>query len=157
MEGNVLNQKPCIPSWPGVFQFYIFSVSFWVNRFLFPLSSLFRVVPLLLSYCLSIKPFRYVFLVAIFLSKIVRFLLHPIVSMFSCHPLPVVDRIFFCCFGMSCFVSIVLTFVDISLIFHLSPVLSNLFPQVVLLFFLRCIFLFVSTNVSFVLSFDQFS
>ena len=26
MEVNFLNQKPCIPSWPGVFQFDIFSV-----------------------------------------------------------------------------------------------------------------------------------
>ena len=39
-------------------------------------------------------------------------------------------------FGKSCFVCIVLAFVDISLIFLLSPALSGLFPQVVLLFFL---------------------
>ena len=56
--------------------------------------------------------------------------------MFLCHLLPVVDRIFFHCFGMSCFVCIVLLFVDISLILLLSRVLSGLFPQVVLLFFL---------------------
>ena len=37
--------------------------------------------------------------------------------MFSCHLLPVVDKIFFRRFGMSCFVCIVLPFVDISLIF----------------------------------------
>ena len=35
------------------------------------------------------------------------FFLHPVVGMFSCHLLPVVDRIFFSCFGMSCFVCIV--------------------------------------------------
>ena len=45
------------------------------------------------------------------------------------------DRIFFRYFGKSCFVGIVLPFVDISLIFLLSPALSSLFPQVVLLFF----------------------
>ena len=55
--------------------------------------------------------------------------------MFSCHSLLIVGKIFFRCFGMSCFVCIVLPFVDISLIFLLSPVLSSLFPQVVLLFF----------------------
>ena len=75
------------------------------------------------------------FWVAIFLSKIVRFLLHPVVGMFSCYPLPIVDRIVFHCFGKSCFVRIVLPFVDISLIFLLSPALSGLFPQVVLFFF----------------------
>ena len=55
--------------------------------------------------------------------------------MFSCHSLPIVDRIFFRYFGKSCFVCIVLPFVDISLMFLLSPALSGLFPQVVLLFF----------------------
>ena len=55
--------------------------------------------------------------------------------MFSCHSFPIVDRIFFRCFGKSCFVCIVLPFVDISLIFLLWSVLSGLFPQVVLLFF----------------------
>ena len=51
--------------------------------------------------------------VAIFLSKIVGSLLHPVVVIFYCHLLPIVDRIFFHCFGMSCFVCIVLPFVDI--------------------------------------------
>ena len=41
-------------------------------------------------------------------------------------------------FGMPCFVCIVLSFVDISLISLLSPVFSGLFPQFVLLFFLCC-------------------
>ena len=50
------------------------------------------------------------FLVAIFLSKIVRFLWHRVVGMFLCYTLLVVDRIFFRCFGMSCFVCIVLPF-----------------------------------------------
>ena len=88
--------------------------------------------------------FSLCFLVAIFQSKMVRFLLHPVAGMFSCHLLPVVDIIFFRCFGMSCFVCIVLPFTDISLIFLLSSVLSGLFPQFVLLFFLVLPFPFCS-------------
>ena len=56
------------------------------------------------------------------LVQIVRFLWHPVFGMFSCQP---VDRIFFRCFGKSCFVCIVVPFVDISLISLLSPVLSD--------------------------------
>ena len=84
------------------------------------------------------------FLVAIFSSKNVRFLWRPIDGMFLCHVLPVVDIIFFRCFGMSYFVCIVLPFVDISLISLLSPELSGLFPQVVLIFFLVLPFPFCS-------------
>ena len=76
--------------------------------------------------------------------KIVRFLLNPVVGMFSRHLQPVIGRIFFRCFGMSCFVCIVLAFVDISLIFFLSPVLSGSFPQIVLLFWLVLHFPFCS-------------
>ena len=64
-------------------------------------------------------------LVAIFYSKIVRFLLHLVIGIFSCHLFPLVDRIFFRCFGMSCFFCIVLPFVDIYLIFLISPVLFS--------------------------------
>ena len=84
------------------------------------------------------------FLVAIFSSKNVRFLWRPVVGMFLYHTLPVVDRIFFRCFGMSCSVGIVLPFVDISLISLLSPALSGIFLQVVLLFFLVLSFPFCS-------------
>ena len=66
MVVNFLNQNPCIPSWPGVFQFDIFLVSFWVNRRVFPLSGIFRALLILLSNSLSIRLFRCVFLVAIF-------------------------------------------------------------------------------------------
>ena len=71
-----------------------------------------------------------------FRPKNVPFLWHLIVGMFSCHSLPIVDRIFFRCFGKSCFICIVLPFVDISLIYLLSPALSGFFPHVILLFFL---------------------
>ena len=83
-------------------------------------------------------------MVAIFSSKNVRFLWCPVVSMFLCHDLPVVNRIFFRSFGMSCFVCIVLPFVDMSLISLLSPELFGLFPQDVLNFFLVLSFPFSS-------------
>ena len=41
MEVNFLNQKPCIPSWTGVFLFDIFWVTSWVNQCVFPISGLF--------------------------------------------------------------------------------------------------------------------
>ena len=69
---------------------------------------------------------------------------------------PFVSRIPFRCFGMPCFVCIVLPFVDIFLIFFLSRVLSGLYPHVVLLFFLMVPFpfcLYTFLRLSFVLSF----
>ena len=60
--------------------------------------------------------------------------------MFLCHALSIIDRIFFHCFGMSCFVCIVLPFVDIYLVSLLLPEPSGLFPHVVLLFFSRVVF-----------------
>ena len=96
----------------------------------------------LLPCCLSIRLFCYVLLVAIFYSDIVWFLLHPVVRMFWCNLPQLVDRISFRCFGVSRFVCFILPSLDIFLIFLLSPVLSGLFPQVVLLFFLVLLFLF---------------
>ena len=142
MEVNFLNQKPCIPSWPVVFQFDIlFSVVLSKSMcisVLGPSSSPSSSLVMLFIH----SAFSLCFLVAIFLSKIVRFLLHPVLDMFSCQSFPNVDRIFFRFFGKSRFVSIVLSFVDISLIFLLSPALSGLFSQVVLYFFLCWPFLF---------------
>ena len=144
MEVNFLNKNPCIPSWPGVFQFDIFFSVF--------LSSLMCISPfgpssspsssLVILFIHS--AFSLWFLVAIFSSKNFRSLWRPVVGMFLHHALPVVGRIFFRCFGMSCFVCIVLPFVNISLISLLSPELSGLFPQVVLLFFLVLSFPFCS-------------
>ena len=118
------------------FSLITFLESFWVVRCIFPLWGLPRVLLVLLSYCLFIQPFRFTFSVAICSSRIVRFLWRLVVGMFLCHALPIVDRIFFRCFGMSCFVCIVLPFVDIILVSLFSPEPSGLFPQVVLLFFL---------------------
>ena len=109
-----------------------FLVLFWVNLSVFPLSVLLRVLLTLLPCCLSIRLYCYGLLVAISYSKITQLLLHPVVGMFSRHLPQLVGRIFFRCFGMSCFVCIVLPFLDIFLIFHLSPVLSGLFPLVVI-------------------------
>ena len=49
--------------------------------------------------------------------------------MSSCYLFLLVGRIFFRCFGMLCFVCIVLPFLDIFLIFLLLPEFSRLFPS----------------------------
>ena len=69
------------------------------------LSDLLRALLIPLSCCLSSRPFRFVLFIffAIFQSKIVRFLLHTVVGMISCHLLPVVDRIFLRCFRIFIF------------------------------------------------------
>ena len=134
MEVNFLNQNLSMPSWPGVFQFEIFLVLFWVNWCVFPLSDLLQVLLILLPCCLSIQLFCYVFLVAIFWSKIVWFLLHLVVGMFL-RPLPtLVGWISFRCFGMSCFVCIFLPFLDIFLIF---------FRQYFLVYFFKLYYYFI--------------
>ena len=77
-------------------------VSFWIIRCLFPLCGLPWVLLVLLSYHLSIQPFSNAFSVAIFSSKIVRFLWRMVVGMCLCHTLPIVDKILFClyCFTL---------------------------------------------------------
>ena len=84
MELNFLNQKSCIPSWPVVFHFD--SLSFRVNSCVFPLSGILRAVLNLLRCCLPIRFLFYFtlcfFLIATFQSKIIRFLLHPVVVFF---------------------------------------------------------------------------
>ena len=137
------------------FQFDIFLVLFWVNRCVFPLSGRLRFLLILLS---CFYPFGFFIMFSwlpYFSTKLFNFsciqLLEGIVLSLS-----LLVRISFRCCGMSCFVWIVLPFVDIFLIFILSPVLSGLFPQVVLLFFLVLSFRFcptMSQRFSFVLSF----
>ena len=75
-----------------------FFMSFGVIRCVFPFWGLLRAVLVLLSYRLSIQPFRYAFSVAIFSSKIVQFPWRLVIGMFLCHALPIVDKIFFCFF-----------------------------------------------------------
>ena len=117
-----------------------FLVAFWLIRCVFPLWGLPRVLLDLLVISFIHWAFSLYFFVAIFSFKIVRFLWRLVVGMFLCHALSVVDKIFFRCFGMSCFVCIVLPFVDISLVFLLSPGPSGLFPQVYSYFFSSCLF-----------------
>ena len=86
------------------------------------------------NYCCVVYSFG-IFVMFSWLSYFTPKLFSFSVGIFSCHPPKLVSRIFFHCFRMSYFVAIVLPFVDIFLIFLLSSVLSGLFPQVLLLFF----------------------
>ena len=128
-----------------------FLVLFWVSRWVFsvlgPSSSPSSSLLLLFIQSAFSLVFFCFFLVAIFLSKIVWFLLHPVVGMFSCHSLPIFDRIFFRCFGKSCFVCIVLPFVNTSLIFLLWPELVYFLK--LYCYFFRCwLFLFSTAYFS---------
>ena len=154
MEMNFLKQNPCISSCSGVFQFDIFFSVFFFSCSMCisalgpspsPSSSL------VISFIHS--AFSLCFLIAIFSSKIVRFLWRLVVGMFFCHALPVFDRIFFLSFGMSCFVCIVLSFVKISLISLLSPEFLVYFFKLYCYFFLVlsssfCSYIFPDLSVS---------
>ena len=127
MEVNFLNQISCIPSWPGIFWFGIFCVvlrkSICISTFGSSSNPSSSLVILFIH-----SAFSFCFLVAIFWSKIVRFLWHPVFGMFFCLlPLMLIEdipkqlkKIFFHCFGISSFVFIFLPFVDTSLISLLS-------------------------------------
>ena len=95
---------------------------------------------ILLSYCSSIQPFRYVF-GSIFLFNIVPFLLHPVVGMFCYNLLQIVNRIFFLCFRMS----------FLSVFFHFCRYLFNLPSFVSILWFIppSCIVIFSCVAFSF--------
>ena len=102
-----------------------FWVLLWMNRrafspriFIWILEALFRVI-----YPIS-------FSVAQFSFKIVLFPLHTVVGMSSCILRLLASRIFLHYFGMSSFVCVVLSCVNIDLVFF-SPVFSHLFPRVV--------------------------
>ena len=114
-----------------------FLVSFWVFRCVFPISGVLRILLVLMLYCwmYTFNLFAMHFGCHIFVQNC-SFSLASACWHFLCHALPVVNKIYFCCRGMSCFVCIVLSFVNISLISLLSPYFSGLFPHVVLLFFL---------------------
>ena len=140
---NLLNKNPCLQLEIGVFQFGIFLVLFWVNQYVSSPSVILRVLLTLFRCCLINWIFCFVLFVAIFCSRIVLFSCHPVIGMSSCN-LPLTCCLnFFRCFGMSNFVCIVLSCLDIFLAFLLSPVTSGLFRQVVLsvlnvLIFLYC-------------------
>ena len=149
MEVDFLDQKPCIPSWPGVFQFDIFlnvalSKSVCISAFVPSSSSSISLY--------SFRLFVMFFCLPYFSPKSLGFFLHPVDSMFYCHLLPIVDRIFFHRFAMSYFFCIVLPFVDISLIF--------LFHLYFLIYFLKfllfCLLFSVPNNSSVFLLFYHF-
>ena len=126
-----MNQKLCIPSWPGVFQFdtflsVILSISVYISAF-GPSSNC--------SSSLVIWFIHSAFSLCCFFCHILvqnrSVFLHSAVGMFYWHLLPIVDRIFCHYFGMSYFFCIVLLFVDMFLTFLILQVLSGIFPHVV--------------------------
>ena len=156
MNGGEFLQPECMyPTMARCFPIWYFLVSFSVYQCVFPLPILFRVLLYLSPCCLSIRFFVKFSLLPYFTPELFSFSVHPVVGMCSCHLLQLVGRIFFRCFGMFCFVCIALSFVDSFLIFLLSPVLSDLFPQIVLIFFLVLLFSFcpMFQRFSFVLTF----
>ena len=114
------------------FQIYYFlGVFFWMNEDVFSSCVLLQVLTLF-QCCFSIQFSITIFFVPIFCSKIVLFSSHSAVCMcLLIRPL-LAGRIFFRCFGMTCFVRIVLSCLDIFLVILLSPVLSGLFSRLVL-------------------------
>ena len=121
-----------MPSYPGVFQFDTFlSVALSESRCIFAFgassspSNSFPVLLIHSAFLLCSLRWHICF-------KIVSVLCHLIVSMcWSILPL-LTDGIFFRCFGMSCYASILISFLDIFLAFLLWPVPSGLFSRVVL-------------------------
>ena len=87
----------------GVFQFDIFFSVFLNSSMCISVLGPFSCPSSSLVILFIHSAFRYAFSVDIFSSKVVRFLWRLVVGMFLSHALPV-DRIFFRCFGMSCFV-----------------------------------------------------
>ena len=133
------------------FPIWYFLVLVWVSQFVFPLSSLLRVLIIVLSCSFSIWHFSYVLLVAILYGfYCIRLLVYFCIM----SPNKWVEFFFVV---LECPVlSIVLPFVDISLIFLLSLVLFDLFLQVYCLIYLLLLFpfcLYMFHRLSFVLSF----
>ena len=110
-----------------------FLVSFCVNRYVFPLLGLLQVLLVLLSYCLSIQPFRYVFWLPYFNPKSFGFFGIRLLVCFCVIPSQLLIKFSF--FVLECSVLSLLFYpLSISLISLFSPVLSGLFPQVVVIF-----------------------
>ena len=87
-----------MPSWPGVFQFStFFNVDLSYFRCMSTSGPFFSS---LFSFYLSIRSFYYVLSVTMFYSKIVLFLLHQVIGMYSCILNLLRGRIFLHYFGM---------------------------------------------------------
>ena len=128
MEINFLNQNPCMPSRPEVFQFGIFlSIALSPSGCMFtwgPSSSIRNSLFILFIY------FAFFYLsVPIFCSKIFWPLSHLVVGMASPILPLTLPRIFSRCFWTSCFVYIVWSCLGIFLVFLLSLVFFGWSPQ----------------------------
>ena len=117
----------------------------WIEVFLTlsPCSSLCNTF---FPFCLSIRLFCYVLFVPIFFCKIVLHHCHCVTGMCWGILLQPIGRIFRC-FGMSWFVTIVLSSLDNFLAFLLLPVPSGLFHRSALFCFFLCFFFLFSQNV----------
>ena len=124
------------------YRLIFFLVYFWVNWCVFPLSDRLRALPILLSYCLSIRLFRYVYGCHIFVQNRLIFLLSGCFRVIPSHLLVEFPFII-----LECPVLSGLLYPFISLIFHILPIHSGLFPQVVLLFFSCVAFSFLALHV----------
>ena len=121
-----------MPSRPSVFQFDTsFSVSLSESKYIFTLG-LYSSPCNFFSMLFIHSAFLLCFLRSHILLKIFLFPCHPVAGMSSCILPLLTGRIFFRYFGMSCFVCIVLSCLDIFLVFLLSPVPSDFFPWFVL-------------------------
>ena len=148
MDVNFLNQKPCILSWPSNLLFGIFFSAFLRKSMCIsafgPSSSFsnsFDILFIQWSFSLCFRlPY---FSPKSFSFSCIGF------CMFSSHLLPNVGRIFFRCFGMSCFFSVLFYPLSISL-------WSSFVRQYFLVYFLKlycyfllsCLFLLVPTYSS---------
>ena len=156
-----------------------------VNGFLEPVFMNFLIAwrfPILYFFCVALCESRCIFALGLSLSSwnsffilfihsvlmfcllpsyilLVFFPSHPVIGMTSLIPPLLAGRIFFRCFGMSCFVCLVWSCLDIFVVFFLPPVTLGLFPRFILFILLASIFLFFSNIIQrfpFVLSFSFF-
>ena len=140
MEVNFLNQKPCIPTWPGVFQFDIFCVDLSKSMFISSFDP-FQFFSHIFTYSAFLGCFCFLFFLFFFFGCHIFFqncsvsLASGCWYVFVSSP-PSCWQTFYIVVLEYPVLSVLFYPLSISLILLLLPVLSGLFPQVVLLFFL---------------------
>ena len=97
----------------------------WVNWCVFSPSVFLGVLLTLFPYFSSIRLLCYVLFVTKFCSKIVLFPCHLVVGMTACNPPLLAGWILFRCFEISCLVCIVLSYLDIFIVFFLLLIPSS--------------------------------
>ena len=122
MEVNFLNQKPCIPSWPGVFQFdiilsVVMSKSVCISAFR-PTSN--PSISLVILFIHSAFLLRF-FWLPYFCPKSFGFFCIRLLVYFYCYLLPIVNRIFFRCFGIIIIIIIIIIITDRSVFICVIP------------------------------------